>query len=233
MEKEIQRNLIIAIDGPAGAGKSTVAKLVAKRFSLLYIDSGAMYRAVAWKALAHNIDISNEVAVAEAAHAMRIELQPSDTGARVFADGEDVTNLIRTPEVTDASSKIATFKRVREILVSRQQEIGRRRGVVMEGRDIGSVVFPDARLKFYLDASIAERARRRKKDMELAGHHVKLGHLEQQVLERDRRDMTRAVGPLKRVQDAVVIDTSAMTIEQVVNAISLHVQAFLERTSAG
>jgi cytidylate kinase len=224
-----KKHLIVAIDGPAGAGKSTVAKLVAKKFDLLYIDSGAMYRAVAWKALADAIDISDEGAVADLAARMHIELHPTEEGTRVLADGQDVTGLIRKPEVTEASSKIATFARVREILVARQQEIGRERGVVMEGRDIGSVVFPAAPLKFYLDASISERARRRRQDLEKAGHHVEQRQLEQQVAERDQRDMTRRVGPLRKLRDAVAVDTSNMSIEEVVQAISERVEKFLHK----
>jgi len=230
METKKADQIIIAIDGPAGAGKSTVAKMVANRFSLLYIDSGAMYRAVAWKALAENIDISEEAAVARVAGDMHIDLQPCEQGTCVFADEKDITGSIRTPDVTDASSRIATFGSVREILVARQQAIGRRRGVVMEGRDIGSIVFPEAPLKFYLDASIQERAYRRKKDLERAGHRVQLSQLEQQVLERDQRDMTRTVGPLRRVKDAIIIDTSDMTIDEVVETVSRHVRDYLQRT---
>lgn len=223
-----KEKLVIAIDGPAGAGKSTVAKLVAKRFDILYIDSGAMYRAVAWKALSENVDISDENAVANIAANMHIELLPTEKGTQVLADGKDISGFIRRPEVTDASSRIATFKRVRDALVARQRAIGRERGVVMEGRDIGSVVFPDTRLKFYLDASISERARRRQQDLERAGHHVDMEELERQVLERDRRDMTRTVGPLKKLKDAAVIDTSDLSIEEVVLAVSERVQILLD-----
>lgn len=219
-------HIIIAIDGPAGAGKSTVAKLVARKFSLLYVDSGAMYRAVAWKALAKKINIADEKAVVQLARKMTIDLQPSDEGTRVFADGREITHAIRTPEVTDASSKVATIGEVREILVERQRAMGRTRGVVMEGRDIGTVVFPDTPLKFYLDASVEKRAARRKKDLEQAGHRVKLGELEREVTERDKRDMTRAVSPLTKVDDAIYIDTSDMSVDEVVQAISSHVEAF-------
>jgi len=225
-----KNKLIIAIDGPAGAGKSTVAKLLAKHYSLLYIDSGAMYRAVAWKALHEHVDISKEQEVARIAADMHIDLLPSDEGTRVIADGKDITAVIREPEITDVSSKIATFARIRGILVARQQQIGRTRGVVMEGRDIGSVVFPDASLKFYLDASIRERAIRRKKDLDRAGHAVDLPHLEQQISERDRRDMMREIGPLKKVDDAIVIDTSTLSIREVVQSVSTHVDAYLRRT---
>jgi cytidylate kinase len=224
-----KEKLIIAIDGPAGAGKSTVAKLLAKRYSLLYIDSGAMYRAIAWKALHEHVDIMNEQELAGMAADMHIDLLPSDEGTRVIADGKDITGVIREPVITDISSKIATFARIRELLVARQQQIGRTRGVVMEGRDIGSVVFPDAPLKFYLDASIRERAIRRKKDLERAGHQVDLAHLEQQISERDRRDMMREIGPLRKVDDAIIIDTSTLSIEEVVRSVSAHVDAFLQK----
>ncbi|MBI5117132.1 (d)CMP kinase [Candidatus Poribacteria bacterium] len=218
-----RNHIVVAIDGPAGAGKSTVAKLVARRLSLLYIDSGAMYRAVAWKALTTKTDISDARIVAELARQMKIELAPADRGARVFADGKEITHLIREPEVTEASSRIATIGAVREVLVRQQQEMGRTRGVAMEGRDIGTVVFPDTPFKFYLDASSRERARRRKNDLERAGHNVELEDLEREVVARDRRDMTRAVGPLRKVEDALVIDTTAMSIEQVVEVIVEHV----------
>ncbi len=228
-----QNHIIIAIDGPAGAGKSTVAKMVASRLSLLYIDSGAMYRAVAWKALSEKVDISNERRVAELAKRMRIQLEPANEGTRVFADGKEITHLIRTPEVTDASSKIATIAAVREVLVSRQQQMGRTRGVVMEGRDIGTVVFPGTPFKFYLDASSNERARRRKRDLECAGHSVRLQELEREVIARDRRDMSRAVGPLRKVEGAFAIDTTDMSIEQVVQAIVERVEAIRKEAVKG
>lgn len=231
MTKGKEDHIVIAIDGPAGAGKSTVAKKVAQRFSLLYIDTGAMYRAVAWKALADGIDVSDEKAVAELAAGMKIELTPANSGTRVFADGIEVTQAIRTPEVTDASSKLAAFGRVRKILVSRQQAMGRESGVVMEGRDIGTVVFPDTPFKFYLDASVRERARRRKKDLEVAGYDVELEQLELEVSERDRRDSTRSESPLRRVEDAMLVDTTGMSIEQVADAVAERVEAIIAERS--
>ena len=214
-----QDYIVIAIDGPAGAGKSTIAKEVARRFSLLYIDSGAMYRAVAWKALKEKVDLSDEQAVAELAKALRIKLKPDRSITRVFADEEEITGEIRRPEITDASSKIATIGPVRETLVKQQQAMAREFGVVMEGRDIGTVVFPETPLKFYIDASPRERARRRRKDLEQAGFQVNLDDLEREVRDRDKRDSSRSESPLKRVEDAMYIDTTAMSAEEVVQAI--------------
>jgi cytidylate kinase len=217
-------HIVIAIDGPAGAGKSAVARKVASRLSLLYIDSGAMYRAVAWKALDGGVDISDEEAVATMASNMKIELKPAAEATRVFVDGEEITAFIRTPEVTDASSKVSAIGPVREILVRQQQALGRETGVVMEGRDIGTVVFPDSRYKFYLDASVRERARRRKLDLEQAGYEVDLGRLEREVAERDERDSTRSASPLRKVDDATLIDTTDMSKEEVVDAIADRVE---------
>jgi len=224
-----KKPIVIAIDGPAGAGKSTVAKRVARRFSFLYIDSGAMYRAVALKALREHVDLADETAVAELARGMKINLKPAEEGARVFSDGVEITQAIRMPEVTDASSKVATIAAVRRVLVKRQQAMARTSDVVMEGRDIGTVVFPDSRFKFYLDASARERAARRKRDLEQAGHGVDLKDLESEILERDKRDSTREVGPLRKGEDAMLIDTTHMTIEQVVQTISDRVRTLREK----
>ena len=220
--------IIVAIDGPAGAGKSTVAREMANRLSLLYIDSGAMYRAVAWKALEEGVDPSDDRAVTEVAEAMKIELKTSSDGTMVFVDGLEITGFIRTPEITDVSSRISTIPRVRAILVGQQQAMGRKTGVVMEGRDIGTVVFPDTPFKFYLDASVGERARRRKIDLEKAGFEVDLDRLEREVADRDERDSTRAASPLMKVDDATVIDTTGMSIEEVIDAIAARVDEIVD-----
>jgi cytidylate kinase len=225
--------IVVAIDGPAGAGKSTVAKKIAQRFSLLYIDTGAMYRTVAWKALESGVDVSDETAVAKMAAGIYIELTPAGSGTRVFADGEDVTQAIRTPEVTEASSILAAFASVRKILVARQQAMARESGVVMEGRDICTVVFPATPFKFYLDASARERAGRRQKDLEAAGYEVELEQLEREVTERDRRDSTRSASPLRKVEDAMVVETTGMSVGQVVEAVAERVEAIIEERSPG
>ena len=213
-------HIVVAIDGPAGAGKSTVARKVANSLSLLYIDSGAMYRAVAWKALDGGVDLSDEDAVTTMASNMKIRLKPAAEATLVFVDGKEITSFIRTPEVTDASSKISAIGGVREILVAQQQAMGREARVVTEGRDIGTVVFPDSRYKFYLDASVQERARRRKLDLEEAGYEVDLAELEREVAERDERDSTRSASPLRKGDDATLLDTTGMSMEEVVDAIA-------------
>ncbi len=225
-------HIVVAIDGPAGAGKSTVARKVARRLSLLYIDSGAMYRAVAWKALDEGVDLSNAEAVTATASSMKIELRSAAETTGVFVDGEEITGFIRTPEVTDASSRISAISAVREILVRQQQAMGREAGVVMEGRDIGTVVFPETPYKFYLDASVRERARRRQADLVQAGYEVDLGRLEREVAARDERDSTRSASPLMKVEDASIIDTTGMSIEEVVDAIAERVDAIVSERTA-
>lgn len=225
-------HIVVAIDGPAGAGKSTVARKVARRLSLLYIDSGAMYRAVAWKALDEGIDLSDAEAVTATAASMKIELTSAAETTGVFVDGEEITGFIRTPEVTDASSRISAISAVREILVRQQQAMGRETGVVMEGRDIGTVVFPETPYKFYLDASVRERARRRQGDLEQAGYDVDFERLEREVAARDERDSTRSASPLMKVEDAAIIDTTGMSIEEVVDAIAERVEAIASERAA-
>lgn len=225
-------HIVVAIDGPAGAGKSTVARKVARRLSLLYIDSGAMYRAVAWKALDEGIDLSDAKAVTATAASMKIELMSAAETTGVFVDGEEITGFIRTPEVTDASSRISAISAVREILVRQQQAMGRETGVVMEGRDIGTVVFPETPYKFYLDASVRERARRRQGDLEQAGYDVDFERLEREVAARDERDSTRSASPLMKVEDAAIIDTTGMSIEEVVDAIAERVEAIASERAA-
>jgi CMP/dCMP kinase len=213
--------LTIAIDGPAGSGKSSVARLVAQMLGYLYLDSGAMYRALALKALQQQIALSDEAALAALAHVTHIELQPPTeeqerTGAknRVFLDGLEITQAIRTEEVAQAASRLATLGAVREVLVAEQQRAGAGGRVVMEGRDIGTVVFPNAELKIFLEAAPEMRAERRWKEHQEKGEHLNLADVLEEVRERDRRDRERKVSPLIRAADAVLIDNTAMDIEE-------------------
>lgn len=213
--------LTIAIDGPAGSGKSTVAWRVAALLGYLYLDSGAMYRAVALKALRRKLSLDDEAALEALACETHIELKsptPEQEAAglkdRVFLDGAEVTYEIRTGEVAQAASRLATISGVRQVLVAEQQRAGQGGGVVMEGRDIGTVVFPDAELKIFLDASAETRAERRWKEHQEKGEAMTLVEVLKEVRERDRRDRERKVSPLIRATDAVLIDNTAMGIEE-------------------
>jgi CMP/dCMP kinase len=213
--------LTIAIDGPAGSGKSTVARRVAAMLGYLYLDSGAMYRAVALKALECGIPLEDETQLEALAAETRIELKAptSEQDAaglknRVFLDGREVTQGIRTVEVAQAASRLATIAGVRKVLVAEQQRAGEGGGVVMEGRDIGTVVFPNAELKIFLDASPEVRAQRRWKEHQEKGESFTLLEVLQEVRERDKRDRERKVSPLVRAGDAVLIDNTAMGIEE-------------------
>ena len=216
------QKLTIAIDGPAGSGKSSVAQRVAQTLGYLYLDSGAMYRALALKALQDNgLALSSEKQLEQLAAETQIELKP--TPAQLFAegvknqvllDGLDVTQAIRTPEVAQAASQVATVAKVRELLVVQQQRAGAGGGIVMEGRDIGTVVFPNAELKIFLEASPEVRAERRWKEHEEKGEHLALAQVVEEVRERDKRDRERKVSPLIRAKDAVLVDNTAMDIEE-------------------
>lgn len=209
--------LIIAIDGPVGSGKTTLARRVAEMLGYVYIDTGAMYRAVALKALRQGvaIDPQNAEALEALAHETRIDLRAQNEGQRAFLDGEDVTGAIRTPEVAQAASKVAVIPGVRQVLVAEQRRAGQQGGVVMEGRDIGSVVFPDAKLKIFLTASPEVRAERRWREHQQKGDNTDLARTLEEIRERDRRDRERASSPLVRAPDAVVVDSTAMEPEEV------------------
>jgi cytidylate kinase len=213
--------LTIAIDGPAGSGKSTVARRVAATLGYIYLDSGAMYRALALKALERKVRLDDEAALEALARETRIELKPATPEQeaaglknRVFLDGREVTEEIRGAVVAQAASRLATIAGVREVLVSEQQRAGEGGGVVMEGRDIGTVVFPRAELKIFLDASPETRAQRRWKEHQKKGDSVTLLEVLQEVRERDKRDRERKVSPLVRAKDAMLLDNTAMGIEE-------------------
>lgn len=226
------RPLIVAIDGPSGAGKGTVARELAARLHYRHVDTGAMYRAVAWRAVHDELDLQNEDALAELAARVRIEV--SDGVAQV--DGHDVRQAIRTPEIDSAATAVARQPRVRAILIRQQREMGARGGVVMEGRDIGTVVFPDAEVKVYLDASPEERARRRAHDpAHAAGKGGAAVHeVASALAARDRSDTTRAASPLAVAPDAVVVDTTGLSIDEVVDRVmALVAQRHCEKGNPG
>jgi len=210
---------IVAIDGPAGAGKSTVAKGVADRLGYLYIDTGAMYRAVAWKVIEEKIPISDHSKIAALANRLEVHFEKIEGEQHIFADGEDVTEAIRTPQATRLSSPVSAIKGVRKRLVALQRKMGEAGGVVMEGRDIGTVVFPRAEVKVFLTASAGERARRRTDQLKEMGVEADVQEIAAEISERDLRDSSRTEAPLKQASDAVLIETDPLTLDQVVEAV--------------
>lgn len=209
---------IVAIDGPAGAGKSSVAQMVAERLGYVYIDTGAMYRAVAWKVIQNGIPTSDHAKITALANKIEIRFERGEV-QRIFADDEDVTDAIRTAEATRLSSPVSAIRGVRNRLVELQRKMGEDGGVVMEGRDIGTVVFPHAQVKVFLTASASERARRRTEQLQAMGVEADRSLIETEIAERDLRDSSRKHAPLKQAQDAVLIETDPMTLEQVADAI--------------
>ena len=217
--------LIIAIDGPVGSGKSTVARRVAALLGYVYVDTGAMYRAVALKALRRSLSLDAAEEIAALASNTRVDLRQPNGAQQVFLDGEDVTAAIRTPEVAQAASKVAVVPGVRRVLVAEQRRAGRDGGVVMEGRDIGSVVFPDADLKIFLTASPEVRAERRWCEHQQKGDAIDLARTLDEIHERDHRDQERASSPLVRAKDAVVVDSTAMEPEEVARLVVMLAQS--------
>lgn len=213
------RKPIVAIDGPAGSGKSTVAKFVAARLGYTYIDTGAMYRAVAVMAMRAGVSLEEPEKIVELANELEIEFVQLDSKQRILVDGQDLTEVIRTPEATKLSSPVSAIPGVRHRLVEIQREMGAQGGVVMEGRDIGTYVFPNAELKVFLTASPEERARRRCKDLHYAGIEADQETVARDIRERDERDSTRAMAPLKQAEDAVCLNTDGMSIDEVVDAV--------------
>jgi len=212
-----RKSFIITIDGPAGSGKSTTAKLVAQSLGFLHLDTGAMYRAVTLAAIREKADFGNEKQIVEIAKKSKIDLRPQGSVLRVFLNKEEVTDAIRLPEVTEAIGPVAGNPDVREILVELQRTFAKGEGVVAEGRDIGTVVFPDADLKIYMVASLEERARRRQAEMAQNGIQICSDELMANIKRRDDDDSLREHSPLKKPEDALVLDTSGMSIEQQVD----------------
>jgi cytidylate kinase len=210
--------LVIAIDGPAGAGKSTLAARIARKHGYLNIETGAMYRALALKAIRNDISFEDESALFGLATSSRIELQPQIDGNRVLLDGENVSSRIREQDVTDAASKVSVHPKVRAWMVDRQREMGAQGGVVMEGRDIGTQVFPDAEVKVFLDAAPEVRGSRRFQQNQsgAAGKAPLEAAIVEEMKERDRRDRSRATSPLKAADDAITIDSTALSLDEVI-----------------
>ncbi len=212
------KKLVVAIDGPAGAGKSTVAQLAAKELGFTYIDTGAMYRAVAWKSLQQNQPVTDEL-INEVVKDIDIVLDYKDGKTRVFVDGTEVTSAIRSPEVTGIVSQVAALGPVRERLTDLQRKMATEGSVIMDGRDIATNVLPNADIKIFLTASIEERADRRYREMKAKGYDVDLKKLQEEIAARDKADSEREISPLVQAEDAELLDTSDMSIEEVVKAI--------------
>ena len=213
--------MVIAIDGPAGSGKSTVAKIVAEKLRFRYIDTGSMYRAIAWKSLLRNVDLSNEEMVAKIAHNVEIDLVPEEGGQSVFVDGENATNQLKQEKISRAAAVVAAQPMIREIMTKKQRELGNREDVVMDGRDIGTVIFPQAEKKFFLDAEPKERGRRRFDELKTKNQeaNLDLATIIEQVKQRDHEDRTRKIAPLRQADDAISIDTTHLDISQVVDQV--------------
>jgi cytidylate kinase len=213
------KRIVVAIDGPSGVGKSSVGKAVARRLGLLYIDSGAVYRAVGLKALETGVWLEDGLQVARVAREADIRLEGEPGNLKVFLDARDVTLDIRLPGASRAASVVATLPEVREAVVEKLRAMSRQSGVVMDGRDIGTKVFPDAQVKIFLEAALDERARRRSVDERVSGRLVTLDQVREEIEERDRRDRERAATPLVRAEDAILIDTSSMPLEAVIDRV--------------
>lgn len=211
--------IAVAVDGPAGAGKSSISKIVAKKLGYLYIDTGAMYRSVTWAVLHNHIDVNNQKAVEALLPELDLTMEASDDSCKVFIAGQDVTDFIRTPQVNNAVSIVASYKGVRQYLVERQRLMAEAGGVILDGRDIGSVVLPNAELKIYLTASVEARAMRRYLEVKGTVNEQTLEDIKYSVMQRDDMDKNRKESPLIQVEDAVLVDSSEMTFDETVEHI--------------
>jgi len=224
---EERTKIIVTIDGPAASGKSTTARIVAKRLGWLYLDTGAMYRALTVKVLQEHIALDDKIKISELAAAVNIELTASGNGVRVFLDGREITSEIRHPDVDRAVGPVCEISQVREIMVTLQRKIARG-SVIAEGRDMGTVVFPDADLKFFIVASLKERAKRRQKDIAKQGIEISVENLMDQINERDHRDSTRENSPLVKAEDSILLNTTTLTVEKQINFVLEHIHQVLE-----
>jgi cytidylate kinase len=220
----MKHKISIAIDGPAAAGKSTVAKIIAEHYSYIYIDTGAMYRALTYKALQENVDLKDEEKVADVLSSIIIELQPSEDGQIVLVNEDNVTEIIRSNEVTNNVSIVAMHPKVRDEMLKRQRILAETGGVVMDGRDIGTHVLPDAELKIFLRATVEERAKRRHEENQKKGYSSDFEQLKQEIANRDKLDSEREVAPLRKAEDAIEIDTTALSIHDVVKRIEDYIE---------
>lgn len=210
------KELVIAIDGPSGAGKSTVAKLLARRLSYIYIDTGAMYRAIGWLAEREGVNVDDEPSLAALCRRADVSVRHDGEGQRVLVNGMDVSGDIRTPEMGMLASAVSRSPAVRAHLFALQRRLGERGGVVMDGRDIGTVVFPDADVKFYLDASAEERGSRRYRELREKGMTVDLAKITEEIRTRDLQDSSRSIAPLRKAPDAIYVDSSELSLDDVV-----------------
>ncbi|MEQ6356765.1 (d)CMP kinase [Lysinibacillus sp. M3] len=215
----MKKNIQIAIDGPAGAGKSTIAKIVAEALEFTYIDTGAMYRAVTYKAMQQNIHLDDETKLAEMLASSTIDLKPSSQGQLVFLDGKNVSAEIRSNEVTSSVSQVAAHAKIRELLVKQQQKLAANGGVVMDGRDIATHVLKNAELKIFMSATVEERARRRFIDNQKRGIESTVEKLQEEIALRDKMDSEREASPLIQAEDAIFLDTTALSIDDAAQAI--------------
>jgi len=223
-----EKRLIIAIDGPAGSGKSTLAKGVAKQLGYLYLDTGAMYRAITWVALKNKVDLSQIKKLQEIASNAKLEFQQVGDQTKVCVNGQDVSEEIREPLISNHVSTVAKVKEVRDCMVAHQRRMGEKGGVVLEGRDIGTVVFPDADIKFYVVANVQERARRRQIELKEMGIELSLEKLVRDLGQRDFVDQSREVSPLKPAVDAIRIDSTNLTIQEKTDLALSHIQKVLK-----
>lgn len=228
MTNVVSKEFNIAIDGPASSGKSTIAKILADTYQLVYVDTGAMYRSLTYLALQNNVALDNEAAIMALLDQAEIVLQRNGEGQSVLVNGEDVTESIRQNDITNNVSQVASYAKVREELVRRQQEMARHNGVAMDGRDIGTVVLPNAEVKIFLVASVDERAERRYLENKQTGIKSDYEQLKQEIIARDKYDSNREVSPLKQAEDAIKIDTTGLSIEEVVEECKAIITSKLE-----